>query len=223
MNEPQSPEQKLIRLEGVSVAKALSGSSSVKDENLARHLNRYILAGLFLGRGNRILDCACGSGYGAKYLAMQDNEVLGVDLNPDAINFAIKYNHTANTIYKIADISDLSHRENHFDAVVSFETFEHLPNALGESFLKRCANWISPGGLMCVSSPMLRFRDGRPYVTNPFHINELPRQDLISTWTSIFDGWKTHFYWQNGTRIEPLGDQETGFLLAFFKKPEAQS
>ena len=74
---------------------------------------------------------------------------------------------------------DMVIENNFFDASVTIETFEHLDKTSGKKFLENIAKWTKPGGIVFISSPMLRYKDGKPYVTNPFHINEMPRDQFI--------------------------------------------
>lgn len=100
------------------------------------HLERYWwaqrwLQGHFLRTHHkgtpRILDAACGCGYGSKLLASVGFEVVGVDIAPEAINFAKEhYSHDGLT-YHVGDLSMMTPNAlGEFDAVVSFETIEHI-------------------------------------------------------------------------------------------------
>ena len=86
------------------------------------HVLRYELA-LRYSTG-RILDAACGCGYGSSLLA-QTGVVTGVDYSPDAIDWAEE--HFAGPTYLLGRIED-SPWEGRFETVVSLETIEHLPD-----------------------------------------------------------------------------------------------
>lgn len=85
------------------------------------HLERYIFAGTRLS--GRVLDAACGCGYGTHILATAGCDVTGVDIEPDAIDYAKK--HWPGSVYEIMDLNHGVPRGT-FDSVVSFETLEHL-------------------------------------------------------------------------------------------------
>lgn len=85
------------------------------------HLERYEYAAQALG-GRRVLDCACGMGYGTDLLRLGGAQVMGVDKDPKAIELARQ--RYPESFYLVGDIYEVS-LEN-IDAVVSFETLEHL-------------------------------------------------------------------------------------------------
>ena len=91
------------------------------------HLHRYQWARSRLddlGISGSILDAACGTGYGAQIIASANRRVVGVDISRQAIEQAkelwpgdfIKW-----------DIQNPLFAPHIFNAVISFETLEHLP------------------------------------------------------------------------------------------------
>ena len=87
------------------------------------HLERYLFAGTRLK--GRVLDAACGCGYGTHILKKAGCDVTGVDIDPTAIEFAER--HWEGAKYACLDLNSQTPHEA-FDAVVSFETLEHLVN-----------------------------------------------------------------------------------------------
>src|SRR5581483_3154364 len=95
------------------------------EASLQEHVARYRFARERV-RG-RILDVACGTGYGTAMLG-----AVGVDLSLDALRYARR--HPA--AYVAADAARLPFGRV-FDAVVSFETIEHVADA--GRFVSECA------------------------------------------------------------------------------------
>lgn len=95
-------------------------------EHIARdHVLRYEFASKHLK--GRILDAACGCGYGSKMLHSIGNQVVGIDISPETIDFAKRKWEgpeyiTANITQYIPDRT--------YDGIVSLETLEHLSNPL---------------------------------------------------------------------------------------------
>ena len=90
------------------------------------HLHRYAFAAQWV-RGARILDAACGEGYGSALLAEAAESVTGVDIAPEAIEHARRrYGHLRNLRFEVADCTQLPFNDDEFRQVVSFETLEHL-------------------------------------------------------------------------------------------------
>jgi SAM-dependent methyltransferase len=101
------------------------------------HYARYCLAAQFV-TGKRVLDVACGYGYGSHFLKNAGAaEVVGVDLSEEAIQYA-RMNYAGDGMtYLVGD----AHRVDelvagHFDLVVSFETVEHLKTP--PQFIRAC-------------------------------------------------------------------------------------
>lgn len=200
-----SPEQLFINLD-----------EKYLTENENRHLARYHFAANFILPEQRVLDCACGSGYGSMILAKNGFEVTGVDLNQDAINHAEEKYPKINFLHK--DINQLDFADGSFDAVVTLETLEHIPKEICRKFICNITKFLKPGGVFIASSPMLRFKDGLPYITNPYHINELPRDELIDMFETLMPNFKLHFYHQIETRFVPLSEENTGFCIIVGRK-----
>jgi len=84
------------------------------------HVARYEFAANRL-RGRKVLDLACGCGYGSWILKEAGNDVVGVDISDDAIEYALR--HYKGPSYFCQSAAETSGK---FDAIVSFETLEHL-------------------------------------------------------------------------------------------------
>lgn len=85
------------------------------------HLERYEYAAQVL-TGLRVLDCACGMGYGTAMLRVAGGIAVGMDSDPDAIKLARQ--RFPDCLFFINDIHQA--QIEHLDALVSFETLEHL-------------------------------------------------------------------------------------------------
>ena len=92
------------------------------------HLHRYVLAAGLVD-GLTVLDAASGEGYGTDLLARNASRVVGVDVSDEAVEHA-RNRYGAKQPGKLefhrADVTDLPFENDSFDAVVSFETLEHL-------------------------------------------------------------------------------------------------
>jgi len=102
----------------------------------------------------RVLDVACGVGYGAALLADAGaSMVFGVDVSREAIGYAqSRYAH-ANVRYMVADAAALGIADDSVDMVTSFETIEHLDTEKTEPFLQELKRVLKPGGTVFISTP----------------------------------------------------------------------
>lgn len=91
------------------------------------HLERYHWAVKQLKQvcpGGRIIDLACGVGYGSKILADAGFRVEAIDRDAEAIAYAEQHYGHPNVRYRVGRAEDVKLKRA--DAVVCFETIEHL-------------------------------------------------------------------------------------------------
>lgn len=142
------------------------------------HGHRYAFMRRFV-RGKRVLDAACGEGYGAAQMAELARDVCGVDISDAAIAHArSRYADVANLRFELASVATLPLDDASVDVVASFETIEHLPAEDQPRMLAEFARVLTSDGVLVLSSPnRRRYSDARDY-RNPFHLHELYRDEL---------------------------------------------
>jgi ubiquinone/menaquinone biosynthesis C-methylase UbiE len=141
------------------------------------HWHRYAFAAPLVA-GRRVLDAACGEGYGSNLLAAHARDVVGVDISATAVGHArARYaSARSNLRFEEADASALPFADASFDAVVSFETLEHL--AAHEQLVAGFARVLADDGLLLLSSPDKRTYSELAGFRNEFHVRELYREEL---------------------------------------------
>lgn len=136
------------------------------------HWHRYAFAAP-LARGRRVLDAACGEGFGSALLAREAATVLGVDIAPAAVAHAnTRYGARANLEFRVGDCTRLETLPDaSFDLITSFETLEHLQAQ--ERMLDGFARLLAPGGVLLVSTPDKRTYSDLTGFRNEYHVREL--------------------------------------------------
>jgi 2-polyprenyl-3-methyl-5-hydroxy-6-metoxy-1,4-benzoquinol methylase len=147
------------------------------------HILRYQWAAGYVRPGDRVLDAACGLGYGSYVLARlsEASSVLGIDGSDYAIDYASR--NFAEILPKIGFRSGYlpqtltNEPDGSFDTIISFETLEHVedPKALIAEFHRL----LSPGGRLLVSVPN-DWSDESGEDPNPFHLH-------VYDWTILKD------------------------------------
>lgn len=95
------------------------------------HVARYHWAERLLEPNSRVLDVACGVGYGARVLADAGHLVTAIDRDQDAIVYGMAHFDHPNITWRCADVREVAGYEaGAFDAVTCFETIEHLADPL---------------------------------------------------------------------------------------------
>ena len=142
----------------------------------SEHWHRYHFV-LPLIAGKKILDVASGEGYGAALMATRALSVNGVDISTDAVAHAsAMYAQLKNLTFVEGSCVKLPFADATFDAVVSFETIEHIVEQ--NEFLDEIKRVLKPAGLLIMSSPnRAEYSDARGF-SNEFHVKELYRAEL---------------------------------------------
>ena len=117
------------------------------------HLSRYRFAASLLGPQDVVGDFACGTGYGTVILAGKARHAYGCDRNARVITAVqSRYAFVMNATFLNADLLELTGLPP-LDAVVSFETVEHLPEHQIPGLFSVFRHLLRPGGLFILSCP----------------------------------------------------------------------
>jgi SAM-dependent methyltransferase len=152
---------------------ALTGERTLPDvpeENywFRRHLAVYEWIAARVA-GERVIDMACGEGYGSEVLAASAASVVGVDANPEAHEHARLRYRRANLRYERDLVESFAERA---DAVVFLQTIEHLqdPGAV----LAHYRSLVGERGTVYVSTPnvLTLAPKGAERSDNPWHVHE---------------------------------------------------
>jgi SAM-dependent methyltransferase len=121
------------------------------------HLIRYEWAQAVLAEArppSRILDVACGSGYGSNALACRfpDAEVVGADYDETAVSHAESLYEAPNLTFVRANVMEWPETLGDFDYIVSFDTIEHVPHR--ELMLENVVEHLDAEGSLLLSTPV---------------------------------------------------------------------
>jgi 2-polyprenyl-3-methyl-5-hydroxy-6-metoxy-1,4-benzoquinol methylase len=168
---------------------ALTGERTLPDvpaENYwyRRHLAVYEWVAARVG-GLRVIDMACGEGYGAAVLADRAAAVVGVDANPEAHEHARLRYAAGNLSFERGMIETFAAP---CDAVVFLQTIEHVqdPGAV----LDRFKRLVGRGGVVFVTTPNLLTiaPPGAAKSDNPWHVREYRASEFAELGRAHFAG-----------------------------------
>jgi SAM-dependent methyltransferase len=121
--------------------------------------------------GRRVVDMACGEGYGSAVLAERASAVIGVEANPEAHEHA-RLRYSARGLRFERGLVEQFDRGAPYDAIVFLQTIEHVHEP--ESLLRGFASLLEPGGVAFVSTPnrLTLAPPGAERSDNPWHVRE---------------------------------------------------
>lgn len=162
-------------------------SGSEPREIVAEHLARYRFAMPFI-KDKNVLDIACGTGYGSEMMASGGAKtVVGADIDGETITLARANYQQENLSFERVNAIEMPFGDASFEAVVSFETIEHLDKA--EKFIDEVVRVLTPGGRLILSTPN-RKATRKLAVKNPFHIKEFDQEELLAKLGARFEAIK---------------------------------
>ena len=150
-----------------------------------RHLAVYEWIGARVA-GLRVLDMACGEGYGSEVLSRSAASVVGVDANPEAYDHARLRYQRENLRFERGVVETYGEPQS-LDAVVFLQTIEHVQAP--EAVLEHFRGLLAPGGTAYVSTPNLLTLAGpeREKSDNPWHVREYRAPEFRELCRSVFE------------------------------------
>lgn len=173
--------------------------SGAAEERLARdpsselwgdHLSRYRSLGTDVA-GLRVLDAACGSGFGLEHLASLGARGIGLDLDLDSLR-AVRVQNRGAWLVR-GDAGSLPLADASLDLVVSFETIEHVPDP--GRFVREMARVLAPDGRAVISTPNRAFGPPELHLGNPFHLQEYTAPELRDLLAASFESVDLYGQW----------------------------
>lgn len=152
----------------------------------AEHLKAYDFVVRFC-KSKRVLDIGCLIGYGEKIIGPYAKEVIAVDIDYKALEFARKKCTSSNVKFIQADARRLPFSDNIFDVAVAFQFIEHIPPNEVSVCLHEVKRVIRNKGLLFISTPNRKFRlrmFQRPF--NPEHYQEFTAKGLLKVLKPTF-------------------------------------
>ncbi|MAC96712.1 MAG: hypothetical protein CMC96_14565 [Flavobacteriales bacterium] len=153
------------------------------------HLHRYMEVIKRLEGNEKILDLACGSGYGSNILADSTSAlVIGGDISKSTIEDCKKHWTKDNLDFLELNGAELNFPSNTFDLIVSFETIEHT-----ESYNQMIVEFkrvVKKGGSIFLSTPNKKINSPNGVIVNPFHTQEWYFDEFYSLLENYFQDFE---------------------------------
>lgn len=157
----------------------------VDQDLMNEHMSRYSFAAR-LARHKRVLDIACGMGYGSFELSRHATAVVGLDVAAEAVAAAAERYQAPNLRFLTAPAQHIPLDDHSFDLIVAFEVIEHLSD--WEALLAEARRLLAPGGQFIVSTPNREYyaETRRLAGPNPFHVHEFEYEEFRTELARFF-------------------------------------
>jgi SAM-dependent methyltransferase len=163
-----------------------------KQENIwmkAEHCGRYLFAADRIDAvgAAKVLDAACADGYGTEMLCADSRDVTGADRNESYLSQGRSRFCNAEFVCLDFDRDAMPFATGELDAVVCFETIEHLE--FPERLLGEFARILRPGGLLLLSFPNAAYEklDEEGNNKDPYHKHIFRKEDVLGLLSESFD------------------------------------
>ena len=135
--------------------------------------------------GLRVLDMACGEGYGSEVLSRGAASVVGMDANPEAYEHARVRYRRQNLTFERGLVESYG-APSSFDAVVFLQTIEHVQDPV--AVLRHFRGLLTAGGTAYISTPNLLTLapPGAEKSGNPWHLREYRAHEFDRLCRTVF-------------------------------------
>ena len=156
----------------------------IHSRDTIEHLHRYAIVNDYI-KGKKVLDIACGEGYGSNLISNEAKYVYGVDIDSQVIeNAKIKYK-KANIEFIAGSTDNIPLDDASVDVVVSFETIEHHDKH--HEMMIEIKRVLKPNGIVIISTPDKLYYSDKRNAKNEFHIKELYKKEFLDLVSSYFN------------------------------------
>ncbi len=149
-----------------------------------RHLAVYEWIGERVA-GRRVIDLACGEGYGSDLLAERAADVVGLDANPEAHDHA-RLRYVRPNLRFERGLVETFGEPGTFDAVVFLQTIEHVHDPV--AVLGHIRSLLRPGGTAYITTPnvLTLAPPGAERSGNPWHLKEYRAEEFRALCETAF-------------------------------------
>lgn len=139
--------------------------------------------------GLKVIDMACGEGYGSDVLARSARSVVGVDANPEAHEHA-RLRYRRPNVRFARDLVETFPEPA--DAVVFLQTIEHVQDA--PAILEHFRRLVGDEGIAYISTPnvLTLAPKGAERSDNPWHVHEYRAQEFRKLCEGTFESVEMH-------------------------------
>lgn len=153
----------------------------------ADHLKAYEFVTPFC-MNKKVLDVGCFIGIGEEILASSAKEIIAIDADDKALEFARHNTLAPNVRFEKIDARDLPFPNETFHIAIAFHLIEHIPPKEVKIFLHEIKRVLKNDGILFITTPNRKFR--LRFLQPPYnleHYQEFTAKKLLKILQAIFD------------------------------------
>jgi SAM-dependent methyltransferase len=146
-----------------------------------------------------VADIGCGMGVLSGFLENKVSRYVGMDISIERLKQARLRNSSAKCFWVVGDAQNPPFKENCFDAVMSLEVIEHLPDSSAylrgiSRILKEKGTFIlsTPGSLFFTDNTRGLYQDQHLYGFNPYRLAGILRKNYFKVRSIRGVGFRLH-------------------------------
>jgi cyclopropane fatty-acyl-phospholipid synthase-like methyltransferase len=158
-----------------------------------RHYQRYLLAltfGFDLETKEWALDIGSGSGYGTELISRHFRNVIGVDADIKAVEYARDVHNRGENVSYIHG-GHVRAYDVKFDFITALEVIEHMEPEQGERLIATASKHLSDNGVCVITTPIkegtAEVPESSSRVPNPWHKHEYSKAELEKVCFKYFE------------------------------------
>ena len=153
-------------------------STEIRSPWWGEHLFRYQWAEQYVRAPMKVLDLACGTGFGSALVSRAVGvTVIGGDLDPPSLAMAAaEFGTESGPHFAAMDGTRLPLPDRSLDLVLSYETVEHIEQY--RDFVGELARILKESGTLLLSTPNRLVTSPDDVIRNPFHTQEFDLPEL---------------------------------------------
>ena len=136
----------------------------------------------------KAIDIGCSTGIITNYLSKCFGKVIGIDIDKNAVEFAMHNFHKNNLEFTLCDSMDIKYPENTFDIAICAHVYEHVPDA--NRMMREIHRVLKPGGI-CYFAAGNRLNIKEPHY-NLLFLSIVPRHLAHAYLKVTRKGWFYH-------------------------------
>lgn len=160
--------------------RALPGFSKYTKTGYCKYmLSRYLYTIKYI-KNKVVLDSGCGLGWGSYLISRYPKEIISIDIDRDALDFAQMHWKENKIIFKNQSILELDLLHKKFDVVFGFELIEHLTINQAITYLSQVFGSLKKNGVLIMSSyfPESEESARESESKNIFHLHIFTKQEI---------------------------------------------